>query len=155
MDDENVSLRDLLWKLYEENRAQVRHHESQGSVVSCVFVAVAAGVIVLASLDEAASFLDLARAVFLWVLGICGAVFSAKHYERSRLHTERASRYLAQLDSLFPGQPLKRPEDEAENKQKKESPALHRLRLNDFWIWLHVLIAAVGGLMTIAAASSG
>jgi len=106
MGDENAALRDVLWKMYQENCTQGRHHESQRSTVAAVFLAIAGAAIGLITFDKGILPSDLPLTIFLFFLGCFGAVFSAKQYERFSFHMERARRDRAALDALLPGSPL-------------------------------------------------
>ena len=78
---------EILWKLYEDNRNYARFHELQRSTATNLILAVSAGLIGLVTFDKNINLLDLPSVLFLDVLGIFGAIFSAKHYERARLHS--------------------------------------------------------------------
>jgi len=100
------------------------------------------------------SRMDLPLTFLLFVLGGFGAIFSAKHYERFCLHTERARRYRDELDALFPGSPLKRLKGDADAAHKKEFPKLNDLRLNRFWLFLYILITVLGFILSCVAVVS-
>jgi len=153
MADDNT-VRDVLWKMYQEHCTQGRHHETQRSTVAGALVAIAGAVIGLVTFDKAVSPMDLPLTFFLFLLGGFGAVFSAKHYERFRLHMERARRYRDELDRLLPDSLLKRLKEEADTKHNEEFPRLKDLRLNRFWLWLYVLIAALGLVLSFVAVVS-
>ena len=78
---------EILWKLYEDNRNYARFHELQRSTATNLILAVSAGLIGLVTFDKNINLLDLPSVLFLDVLGNFGAIFSAKHYERARLHS--------------------------------------------------------------------
>lgn len=70
---------------------------------------------------------DLPLILLLIALGIFGAVFSMKHYERFSLHMERARRYRDALDALLPGQPLRTLKQKADVAHKEKFPRMHRV----------------------------
>lgn len=151
MADDNVALRDVLWKMYQEHCTQGRHHETQRSTVAAALIAISGGVIGLITFDKAVTATDLPLAFFLFVLGAFGAVFSAKHYERFSLHMERARRHRDALDKLLPGTPLKQLKKDADEKHAKEFPHLEGVRLHRFWFWLYALLATLGIVLSVVA----
>jgi hypothetical protein len=155
MSDANMSLHGVLWKLCEENYTQVRHHETQRSVVVGVILAVAVAAIGLITFDHAiAGPTDIPPALLLIVIGIFGAGFSMKHYERLRLHAERARRYRNALDRLFPGRPIKELKIEADLAIAAQFPWLNGLQLHYWWLVLNLAIAALGGALLYLSAFS-
>src|SRR5437868_4603714 len=101
----NDALRDVLWKMYEENVTEGRHHETQRATVTNLVIAIAAAVLGLVTYDKAITHLDLPLTIFLVFLGVFGAAFSSKYYERFRLHMKRAKKYRNALDKLLSNQP--------------------------------------------------
>lgn len=149
MSDESSPSRDVLWKMYQEHCTQGRHHEIQRSTVISSVIAVAAAVLGLVTFDKGITRVDLPLTLFLVVLGVFGAGFSMKHYERFSLHMERARRYRDALDALLPGQPLKRFKKEADSAHEQKFPRLHKLRLHYWWISLNLIVAGIG--LTLSA----
>ena len=98
---ENI-LRDVLWKMYQEHCNEGRHHETQRSTVTNLVIVVAAGVIGLITYDKGITWADLPLTCFLILLGLFGAVFTLKHYERFAMHMARARSYRDALDELLP-----------------------------------------------------
>ena len=149
---DDAALRDVLWKMYQEHCTQGRHHEAQRSTVAGALIAISGAVIGLVTFDKSISRIDLPLTLFLCGLGIFGAVFSAKHYERFSLHMKRAQKYRDELDGLLPGKPIKRLKKIADAEHDGEFPNLKDLRLNQFWICLYVLIALLGLALSVTAA---
>lgn len=114
-------------------------------------IALSGGVIGLITFDRAVTATDLPLALFLLVLGAFGEVFSAKHYQRFSLHMERARRHRYALDALLPGVSLKRLKKEADESHSRDFPHLEGVRLHRFWLWLYVLLAVLGGGLSIVA----
>ena len=103
MEDDNAPSRDVLWKMYQEHCTQGRHHETQRSTVISTLLAISAAVIGVITLDRNIVYpADLPLSVTLIFIGVFGAGFSMKHYERFSLHMERARRYRDALDALLP-----------------------------------------------------
>ena len=167
-DEDNA--RDVLWKMYEENVTQGRHHETQRTAVSSLILGVAAGILGLIAFDKAITAADVPLTLFLTVLALFGAMFSAKHYERFKSHMERARKYrdgldqlLPDVDQLFPKTSAFRAElDEILAHSKKPPPtkpvkflkyaarekhdSLLPDRLHWYWIEFNLLISALGVL---------
>ena len=135
--------------MYQEHCTQGRHHEAQRSTVAGALIAISGGVMGLITYDKTIASTDLRLALFLFVLGAFGAVFSSKHYERFNLHMARARHHRDELDALLPGSPLKRLKKAADAQHNAEFPRLSVLRLNRFWLWFYVLLATIGAVLSI------
>jgi hypothetical protein len=140
---------ELLWGMYQENTTQGRHHEVQRQTVTNIVIAIAGAVITLVGLDKAVSLADLPLGLFLTLVGMWGALFSAKYYERFDLHMERARRYRKALDECVPEAQLEELKQEADEAHNSEWPRLHRVRL--FWCWIgtHLIVAAIGLIVVV------
>ncbi|HEX8904142.1 MAG TPA: hypothetical protein VF771_04830 [Longimicrobiaceae bacterium] len=151
MPDRNDALRDGLWKLYLDHYTYVRHHDTQRSTVAGAFVAISAALLGLITFDRGITVTDLPAAIFLIVLALFGALFSAKQWERSAFHAQRAREYRNRLDELLGGTAIRDLKAQADAAHAKEFPVLSRLRIHAFWIGLYLLVAAIGaGLVSIA-----
>ena len=102
MANEIDALRECLWKVYLEEITQGRHHETQRVNVTNLVIAVAAAILALATFDKALNRSDLPLTIFLIVLGMFGAAFSSKHYERFRKHMLCARNYRNAIDATLP-----------------------------------------------------
>ena len=146
---------EILWGLYREYRAQARHHESQRATMSSLMVAVCAAVLGIIAFDKNVDLADVPLTGFLGFLGIFGALFSAKQYERFLYSDGRAWKCLEALVKKCPLPiDLKDMYRDADASQRRRNPRLYRLRklrLHWFWIALHVVIALIGLLVTAYA----
>lgn len=140
---------DILWNLYQEHCTWERHHEEQRASGTGLLLAVAAGVIGLVTFDGHINGSDIPLTVFLVMQGLFGALLAAKHYERFCLHRQRSNEYRDVLDALFPEAKIISLRRQADEKHNRTFPWLHKLRLNHFWVGLHLLIASVGMVLTI------
>lgn len=151
-EDEIKLSADVFWKLYSEHCVQGRHHESQRSTVIGVTLAVAAAITGIATFDKGLGGLaDGAMSIFLIFLGIFGAGFSLKHYERFNLHMQRARHYRDALDKLLPDQPIGRLKSEADKKHEKEFPRMCKWRLYRWWVGLNLAISLLGVALLVIA----
>ena len=139
---------EIIWKLYQEHCTWERHHEQQRTSVTNLFLAVAAAVLGVISLDRELSGSDLPLTIFLIVQGFFGSVFVAKHYEVFSTHQSRAGHYREALDSIYPGAGILSNRVKADKENAARFPHLHKLRLNKFWVGLHILIALFGAVLT-------
>jgi hypothetical protein len=137
---------------YKEQLAYGRHIEVQRSTIAGV-AATASGAIIGKLLES----LPLTRAklpytVALFFVGLTAFLFSAKLYERFKLHMEIAKLARNKLDPTL--QVLRR---KAERAIKTKYPILFCLPLHLLWNWFFVLIALGGAIATayILCADSG
>lgn len=145
MTDQN----ELLWNVYQEHCNWERHHEEQRSSVTNIFLAVAAGVLGIISVDGKLTISDVPLAIFLVIQGLFGSLFVAKQYERFRRHQNLADQYRQSLNDNMPGakiQELRKAGDEA---HKRKYPLLSRLRLYHMWIGLHLSFAIFGAVLVV------
>jgi len=63
--DNKDALIDILWKMYEENVTEGRHHETQRATVTNLVIAIAAGVLALVTFDKGITLIDLPLTIFL------------------------------------------------------------------------------------------
>jgi hypothetical protein len=167
------TLRDIFWKMYQENVTEGRHHETQRATVTNLVITIAAAALALVTFDKAITTVDLPLTIFLVLLGMFGAAFSSKYYERFQLHMERARAYRNAIDSLLPNfNTLSEPvwnlkeiadaEHEesilkvAKGKKKKTNwqrwmTFIHKRRLYQLWLTFHLLIALIGLILSIVA----
>ena len=138
--------RDVLWGMYQEHCTQGRHHEEQRATMSNLVLALSGGVLGLMTLKDLSTD-TWPLAVFLILLGLFGALFSAKHYERFCFHMTAASVHRAKLETLLPDSQLLELRRTAELQHAGTRPPLRRARLHLFWIGLHAAVALVGAVL--------
>jgi hypothetical protein len=146
-----IEMRDeteILWKFYQEHCTWERHHEQQRASVTNLFLAVAAAVLGVVAFDRTLGASDLPLTIFLIVQGFFGSVFVAKHYQVFAMHQSRAYQYREALSSMFPETGILSRRCKADEGNVARFPRLHKLRLNRFWVGLHVLIALFGAVLT-------
>lgn len=131
-----------------ESWRQARHHEVQRSTVSGAIIAISAAVIGFITSHELTQA-DLPLTLFLMFIGLFGAAFCAKHYERYSLHMAIIKESQDYVDRLLPGEPLQNIFDNAQASHRKRFHMLRFFRLNHFWLWLHLLVALLGLLLSI------
>ena len=95
-------LRDVFWKMYEENVTQGRHHETQRSTVANLILIVAGATATIIGLDKEVTRPDWPFTVLMFAFSVFGYNFSRTHYRLFQLHMARARNYRDALDALLP-----------------------------------------------------
>ncbi len=138
----------FLLRALEENWILARQAEDKRAVIAHVNIAaatVANGILALVGFKKNA----LPLTVLLAILGIYGIAATAKLYERSQYHIQRARKLRARLDELSSEAQVEMLQKSAENEHKVRYPRLMHVRLNTIWLSLHTLIAVLGVAYTI------
>ena len=135
---------ELLWRVYADNRAYAKFHEHLRSVSTNLITVVAAGLLGLITFDLKLTFSDVPSAAFLSIVGLFGAIFSAKHYERARLHLFRSYEAFMELDRLNSDFDLMALKQAGDAKNSARFPILSKMRLNYLWNLFHLLISMIG-----------
>jgi len=151
MKEEQKVLKEILLGMYHDNIASYRHHETQRSTVTSSIIAIDTIVIGIITFDKMINWLDAPLLILLIILGVFGATFTAKHFERASLHSERARQIRKELDELFAENTLAKLRHAADEIHAKNFPVLRKYRHHNFWILLHLIILTIGiGLACIA-----
>jgi hypothetical protein len=151
MTDEQKVSKEILFGLYQDNINQGRHHETQRATVTSSILAIDAIIIGLITFDKCINSSDVPLTIFLTVLGIFGAAFTLKHYERYSLHMQRARVYRNKLDKIFMDGLVFTLKKNADEENDKEFPILKNLRLHYWWTALHLIVSVIGTVLTIIA----
>lgn len=149
--DESAVRREAFWKMYQEHCTHIRHHDVQRSTVAASLIAITGAMLAVATFDRSLSRSDLPLLLMVSALGVFGALFSAKHYERSAMHMERARAYRDAIDAELTAQPIKKLKVGADERHNEEFPRLHKLRINRFWLLLYVFISLLGVTLAVTA----
>jgi hypothetical protein len=137
---------ELLLKIYEDQAAQCRHHESQRTSAVNLILAIGAALLGLSGLsDLSPAFIP--AAIFLGILGIFGALFARKHYERFRYHTMLAGKYWEKIEQLQPGTTVDL--EAAYEEHQQRFPLVGALSLNWFWTALPLLVTLIAVLLLV------
>lgn len=142
--------RELLWKLYEDNRLQARHHEVLRAT-GTTLLAAGAGVVMTAITENGKTPSDLPLSLFLMVMGLFGVLFVWKEYERTRLHTRRSESFLDLLGKSDETSGIAKMKADADRKHSFRYPILSRVRLNFLWVSMHLFILGFGIIFTLSA----
>lgn len=139
---------DFLWGMYQEHTTQGRHHETQRASVTNFIIIVAGGAIAFIA-NKSVTKDQWILAVFLIVIGLFGAIFSAKQYERFRFHMKAAGRYRQALEQNYKPELGDIREEARIEHEKQFAKLLVSLPLYSFWIALHLLITLLGVILLI------
>lgn len=152
MDKQNA--KDLL-AFNSEQYARLQHYETQRSTVSNLLVIIAAAILAFVTFDRALTIADLPLTTLLLFMGLFGAAFCAKYYERSAQQSDRIKATRLKLDELlFDSALLDRLRDQADAEHALEFPGFHKGRFSwwkiyRLWITFHLFIALLGLILTV------
>lgn len=135
---------EALLRMYEEQRTQARHHETQRISITNILISLT--VACLGLIGHLKFSLDaLPIAIFLIVIGIYGAITTWKLYERSRYHYTRSSIYRDRIDFLSPNElEIKETKQKAVDLHGHKFKTILKLKLHRLWGFLYVTIVIIG-----------
>lgn len=144
--------KEMLWRLYQDNYVNARHHESQRATVTNFIILIAGGIGTIVSAGGF-TYEDLPLTLLLICLGIFGALFSSSHYERYKRSKERAKAYLRELDSILfesDGKVFKSIKVATDVERKENHPTLDKL-YDVHWLWmsLPLMVTVLGLTLTV------
>jgi hypothetical protein len=131
---------DVLLKLCEEQWTQCRQLETQRSTVTHFVITVTAAILAFIS-HKGFVPASLPLGVFLFFLGLYGAITSEKLYERWQFTVNRARLWCKRINELKPNAHLLQLQDIA---HKEHHHILQRVHLHWLWVVLHISIATIG-----------
>jgi hypothetical protein len=151
MTDGNLEAkRDALWRIFHEHLTQFRHYESQRSTIASVLVSLEAVLLSVITFDKSIEASDLPLTIFVIFLGVFGALFSHKQYERSSLQYSRAKVCRDKIDSQIKGA-IRAVLVDASKIHDEYFPGKFRPKVHQLWIVLYVLLALLGVILSIIA----
>lgn len=155
----------ILLDYYKENAAQARQHENQRERMTTIMLSLAVLLVGIITYSEL-SLWSLSASITLTALGIFGFLFSAKLYERSKMHHEILKAIRIEIDNGDQSiRPLRELREDAENAHIKTfkwrlaiypkqnyrgaNSSIAKLRLHFFWELVNLIIFLIGVLFTI------
>jgi Ca2+/Na+ antiporter len=150
-----VTSEDVLSSLCQENLEYCRHHERQRQAVTGFAIVVASALAVFTLSDKQLNAWDVTVAFIIVVVGVFGAIMSAKHYERFDHHYERFRELRAALVARVDDLDIRTLNAQADARSEERSPYLSRWSLSRFWLGIHVVIIVVGLTLLVAALVCG
>ncbi|MEO5326868.1 MAG: hypothetical protein H7829_01330 [Magnetococcus sp. THC-1_WYH] len=141
---------DFLWKMVEENYTQVRQHETMRASISNIIIVLSGALLVFSSKDGVNKS-DIPAFLFIAALGLFGALFSLKHYERARHHGKIGSQIRKKLAKEINAEQII--EESAKEAMSMDSPFYMKfiklVRLHFFWMFLHLFISLLGAGLSV------
>ena len=134
---------EILLNMFNEHCIHGRQHEKQRSTVTSILLSISAALIALVSLDDSINKSDIPIGLFLISIGVFGAIFCAKLYERFRLHMEHVKIYREELEKRVPDSKINELHWKAEGNHTSIA-SLDIIPLNMLWIFLNLFIAFIG-----------
>jgi hypothetical protein len=147
--------RQILWGLYQDVVTQGRHHETQRLGMTNAVLVTAAAALGLVAVDGEINAADAPAGGFLVVLGIVGALFALKQYERFRMHMAQASQYRKALTV----EGLAQLRDDASSSHSAKwsrgwRKAVFNTHLHWWWASIHLVVSALGAVVVVVGLSS-
>jgi hypothetical protein len=138
---------------WKEHREQLRQCETQRSILTNILIVVTAALSALI-VQQHFSLDVVPLCVFIMLAGLYGAIAVSKYHERASYHLSQAralTRDLVELGVLGADERLV----QARINHYRAFPRLHRIRLHDLWVVLHVAIMFYGlSLLSICIANT-
>jgi hypothetical protein len=149
-----TGVEDAVLAYWKEHREQFRQSENQRAVLTnyvLVITAAVSGLVV----QQRFSLRTLPLSVLIVVIGLYGALASAKYHERADYHLLQAralTRVLIDAGAL--------PDSSAVLEEFRQThygkyPRLHRIRLNWLWTGMHLGIAVYGAVLVVVTCVVG
>jgi len=139
---------DAVLAYWNENRAQFRQSESQRAVLTNYVLAIAAAISGLV-VQQHFRMLTLPLSILVVLIGLYGALATAKYHERANYHLDQAralTKVLVQSGALPDSDPIL---SQYRTAHYQKYPRLYRIRLHWLWTGLHLGVAAYGLVLVI------
>ena len=139
---------EILLNMFNEHCIHGRQHEKQRSTVTSILLSISAALIALVAIDDSINKSDIPIGLFLVGIGVFGAIFCAKLYERFRLHMAHVKIYREELEKIVPDSKINELHWKAEGNHTRIA-RLDIIHLNKLWIFLNLFIACIGMLIIV------
>lgn len=139
---------DVLLKLIEQQWIEAKQSEDQRAALTNLILIIAAaaiGFMAQKPLQRGMLFISLS----LIVLGVFGAITSAKYYERHQFHIERLKQLREKLNLLHPDADIETLRNKANDIHNGKFPYLSQIRLYRLWVCFHVFIVISGTVISL------
>jgi hypothetical protein len=94
--------------------------------------------------------LALLLSLTLCLLGLFGALMSAKYYERHQMHMTEAGALRRRLDELFPELHIEEDWSSSRTQHQQRYAVLYNVRLHHLWTAVHLVIVLSGIILVFA-----
>jgi hypothetical protein len=161
----------FLLAMYKEQCDQARQHEIMRQQSTTLILTVSTTIATVAGVTLSATIKPLLDARVPWLVAFyallgwlivklaqLGERLSLKHYERNKLHVERARQYRRRLTDLFQNADYsevnKNADQEHKNKWAKDrlQPSIIEGRLHQYWIDIFTFVRYVGIALVVIPA---
>nr|WP_157227310.1 hypothetical protein [Nocardia asiatica] len=138
---------DVLMRMWQEQRTQGRQSENHRAIMTLIVVISAVGGLSYIAVQRDTRIVSACVALGVCLLGLFGALISAKYFERFKMHMDAAQLLRRRLNDLYPELYLE--DDWAANRRQHESnyKVLARIRLEHLWVAAHLGIATLGAVV--------
>lgn len=140
---------DTVLAYWNEHRQQLRQSENQRAIMTNFVLAITAALSALI-VQQKFSTATVPLGAFITIVGIFGALISAKYHERATYHLSQARALTTTLKEL-----AVLGDETALNEYRRRHydafPRLHQLRLHALWTGLHLTVSAYGSVMIAIA----
>ncbi|MBF6207310.1 helix-turn-helix domain-containing protein [Nocardia sputi] len=140
---------DVVLRLWQEQRTQARQSENHRAIMTLVVVVGAVGGMVYVAVQPDSRILSATVALSVCLLGLFGALISAKYYERFKMHMDGAEHFHRRLDELYPQLRIEQLWSDNESQHSRNYKVLYGLRLHHLWVAAHLGIVLLGGTVAI------
>jgi hypothetical protein len=139
---------DVVLAFWQDQRARAQRSEDQRAVMTNIVLTVSAvgfGFLTQKGLEVS----TLLVSIGLMLLGLYGALASAKLYERYEMHMAEARSFSARFAEIDPKLNLEDVRRSAKVRHREKHRLLYRVRLHVIWESLHLAIAAAGLVLVV------
>ena len=126
-----------------------RQHETQRERMTNLIIVIGAGSLALATTRVEGISLSLLGLVLI-VLGLYGAVFSLKHYERNRRHVAMLKAIGKKRLELYPQTELDKIRRQAKTLHSASFWLVERLPVHYLWIGLPLMVSILGVVLVFS-----
>ncbi|MGC1375218.1 MAG: hypothetical protein WA821_03290 [Anaerolineales bacterium] len=138
----------VLLRAVDEQWNQIRHLEDQRATFTNIVIVVSVGIVGFI-VQQGISIAIVPLAVMLIMLGLYGAIASAKFYERYRFHQKHAAFWNKRINQLAPKANLIELGELASKEHLSQYAFISKMRVNTIWTTFNIIIAIVGIALTI------
>lgn len=142
---------EILLAYSQEDWEQRRQSENQRATITNFIITIASAILIYI-VEKGLSTQQLPLTIFLIPLGIFGAVAVSKLYERGEYHMASTQAWRKRVDELYPKAQLLNLRNQAKEAHAKKFGMVIRewVRLHSIWASINLVIALIGGVLTLA-----
>lgn len=138
---------ELQWRYMKDNLDQARHYEVIRTNITNIIVTIAGAAFAVVGFNKTIDLIEIPLLVFVFFLGLFGAIMSAKQTERALLYYNRARAYRQAIAADVPSSGFGSITKPWDAKHERRFSCLTRVTLWEMWIWLHVSICVLAAIL--------